>query len=281
MSAPGRNIPERAEELLADRACFGLSREEERELCELLSTCPECVGWLAVSPHDLVAGEVASACPCDGGLPDALRREVETQARAWCCGVRAMSGSWPAGRAADEPSVRTPAPSRWRALALTGWMAAAACLVVAIGIGLRAGGNRAAPSAAERVALARAKGDLVSAAWGPFNALDTGEPPEVSGVTGEVLWSDAMQAGLMKFTGLPACAPGEQYQLWIIDSDRGLGQRVSGAVFGCDGSGPTQVLIEPQLPIKHAAAFAVTIERAGGVVVSDMKRRVVLASIAR
>lgn len=279
MNAPGRNVPERADELLAERACFGLSRDEERELCELLAECPECVEWLAVSPHDLAAGEIAAGCPCEGGMPASLRREVEIQARAWCCGVK-LTRDEPerGGRGAGE--VRVMAPTRWRALALTGWMAAAACLVVAVGLALRGEwGTR--PSHADRMAAAQARGDLVRASWGPFNALDTGEAPEITGVTGEVAWSDSQQAGVMKFAGLPACKPDEQYQLWIVDAERGISQRVSGAVFGCSGEGPIEVPIEPQLPIKKAAAFAVTLERAGGVVVSDMKRRVVLAALAR
>ncbi|MCC6230415.1 MAG: anti-sigma factor [Phycisphaerales bacterium] len=274
MSTPGRDIPERADELLADRACFGLSRDEERELCELLSDCPECVGWLAVSPHDMAAGEVAAGCPCEGGMPVSLRREVEIQARAWCCGVRRSSVE------SRDGAARAGSASRWRAIALTGWMAAAACLVVAVGLTFRvSGGSR--PGHAERMAAAEAKGDLVRASWGPFNALDSGEAPEITGVTGEVAWSDSMQAGVMKFTGLPACKADEQYQLWIIDAERGITQRVSGGVFGCGGRGPMEVAIEPQLPIGKAAAFAVTLERSGGVVVSDMKRRVVLASVAR
>lgn len=279
MNAPGRNIPERADELLAERACFGLSRDEERELCELLSDCPECVEWLAVSPHDLAAGEVAAGCPCEGGMPASLRREVEIQARAWCCGVKLTRGE-SEERSLRGADTRAAMPSRWRALALTGWMAAAACLVVAVGLALRGLGG-ATPSHAERMAAAQAKGDLVRASWGPFNALDTGDAPEITGVTGEVAWSDSMQTGVMKFTGLPPCKSGEQYQLWIVDAERGISQRVSGAVFGCSGRGPLEVPIEPQLPIAKAAAFAVTLEREGGVVVSDMKRRVVLAAIAR
>ncbi|MBL8761353.1 MAG: anti-sigma factor [Phycisphaerae bacterium] len=271
MNASERNIPDRAHELLADRACFGLSREEERELRELLAQCPECLEWLEVSPHDLVAGEVAAGCPCEASLPPGLRLEIEVQARAWCRGVKLVRGESPTERAASS--------TRWRALALTGWMAAAACLVVAVGLVLRGGGGGA--THAEKMALATSRGEVVKAGWGPFNALDSGEPPEISGVSGEVAWSDKMQTGTMTFRGLPACKSGEHYQLWIIDAERGLSQRVSGAVFGCPGPAEIEVPIQPQLPIGKAAAFAVTIEREGGVVVSDMKRRVVLASLAR
>lgn len=275
MSEPKRLIPERAEELLAERACFGLSREEERELCELLSDCPHCVEWLAVSPHDLAAGEVAAGCPCEGQMPAGLKRELEVQARAWC---RGLCGS------KAERGVTLTMHGGWRRLALVGWTAAAACLVIAAGLAIRslgAGTPGKGPTVQEKLAAATQHGGLMRASWGPFNALDTGEAPEITGVTGEVAWSDAMQVGKMRFDGLPACKSGEQYQLWIIDEERGMSQRVSGAVFGCEGKGPIEVAIEPQLPISKAMAFAVTVERAGGVVVSDMKRRVVLASIAR
>src|SRR4051812_42363633 len=83
--------------------------------------------------------------------------------------------------------------------------------------------------------------------------------PEFKGVTGTVVWCDRAQKGYLKLTGLPANNPEtEQYQLWIVDS-RGMGQRISGAIFNSSG-GETVVAIEPGIPIKSASAFAVTIE---------------------
>ena len=87
---------------------------------------------------------------------------------------------------------------------------------------------------------------------------------------------DRAQAGVLKFANLPFVA-GTSYQLWIIDAERGMEQRVSGAVFQ-GGQTAALVEIDPLLRINRAAAFAVTIERPGGTWVSDMTRRVVIAA---
>jgi anti-sigma-K factor RskA len=112
-----------------------------------------------------------------------------------------------------------------------------------------------------------------TASWGEW------EGPEQRGVRGEVAWSEAAQRGYMTFEGLAPNDPTEeQYQLWIID-ERGLEQRISGGVFDADEDGNLVVEIEPAVEIHNAAAFAVTIERPGGVWVSDMTRRVVIAAL--
>ena len=94
-----------------------------------------------------------------------------------------------------------------------------------------------------------------------------------------MVWSDSAQAGYMTFAGLPALE-GSAYQLWIIDAERGLAQRISGGVFNGDAEGgPLRVAIdETPIPVNSAAAFAVTIEKPGGTWVSDMSRRVVIAA---
>jgi anti-sigma-K factor RskA len=101
---------------------------------------------------------------------------------------------------------------------------------------------------------------------------------ETPGVGGDVVWDEQEQSGYMRFVGLPANDPSkEQYQLWIIDR-RGMEQRVSGGVFNSDG-GEVVVPIEPGLAIEGAGAFAVTIEEPGGVAVSDMSRKSVIAQL--
>jgi anti-sigma-K factor RskA len=101
--------------------------------------------------------------------------------------------------------------------------------------------------------------------------------PEIGGVTGEVVWNEKSQSGYVKFRSLPRNDPkSERYQLWIID-ERGMEQRISGAIFDSTGS-EVIVPIDPAISVNKAAAFAVTIERPEGVWVSDMKRRVTIAA---
>ncbi len=116
--------------------------------------------------------------------------------------------------------------------------------------------------------------DRVAVTWGDWDS------PEIAGVRGEVVWSESLQTGYMRFSGLPKNdTDRERYQLWIID-DRGMGQRISGAIFDSTG-GETIVPIEPGIRVQNAAAFAVTIEKPTGVWVSDMTRRVSIATVGK
>ena len=60
-----------------------------------------------------------------------------------------------------------------------------------------------------------------------------------------------------------------QYQLWIIDPDRDA-RPVDGGVFDVPaGAAEVIVTIDAKLAIARPTAFAVTLEKPGGVVVSD------------
>jgi anti-sigma-K factor RskA len=158
-----------------------------------------------------------------------------------------------------------------RLAAWSGWLAAAACLAIAIGVAARRTGPTDPARAREQ--FLETASDAATAPWGEWDS------PEQRGVAGEVVWSESAQRGYMTFRGLgPNDPTEEQYQLWIID-ERGLEQRISGGVFDSDADGEVVVEIEPAVEIRGAAAFAVTIERPGGVWVSDMSRRVVIAAL--
>ena len=112
-------------------------------------------------------------------------------------------------------------------------------------------------------------------------------------VSGEVVWDEATDTGFMVFTGLAGNDPTElQYQLWIFDAERRIGdlpqfaidgfpailtQRpVDGGVFD-SGDGEVIIPIDAKLPVGQAALFAITVEPPGGVVVSD--RDIVTAAL--
>jgi anti-sigma-K factor RskA len=98
------------------------------------------------------------------------------------------------------------------------------------------------------------------------------------GVTGDVVWDARTQTGYMRFVGLRRNdAAREQYQLWIFDGRRDQRYPVDGGVFDADGRDEIVVPIRARLPVGTPLAFAVTLERAGGVVVSDRERVVVIA----
>jgi hypothetical protein len=96
-------------------------------------------------------------------------------------------------------------------------------------------------------------------------------------VAGRVVWDASRQTGWMELDGLPVNDPSrEQYQLWVFDAGRDERFPVDGGVFDIT-PGVTRVPIRTALPVSEATLFAVTVERPGGVVVSDRARIVRLA----
>ena len=100
-------------------------------------------------------------------------------------------------------------------------------------------------------------------------------------VYGHVAWSAEKQAGFMFLDGLPANDPAEaQYQLWIVDPTRDEFP-VDGGVFNVSdhlaADGKAYVPIDVKLRVDQPAAFALTLEKPGGVVKSNNALLVVAA----
>ncbi len=83
----------------------------------------------------------------------------------------------------------------------------------------------------------------------------------------------------MRFAGLaPNDRSKTQYQLWIFDKARDARYPVDGGVFDVPPGGDVVVPIEAKLHVGAPVLFAVTVEKPGGVVVSERKRIVVTAA---
>jgi len=155
----------------------------------------------------------------------------------------------------------------------------AATVVAGARVARAASGGSAAESSSEPPSAAEARAALL--ANQPFalrrNWSAAGDPTG-RGVTGDVVWDARTQTGYMRFVGLRRNdAAREQYQLWIFDGRRDQRYPVDGGVFDADGSDEVIVPIRARVPVGTPLAFAVTIERAGGVVVSERERVVVIA----
>ena len=84
----------------------------------------------------------------------------------------------------------------------------------------------------------------------------------------------------MRFTGLKVNDPtARQYQLWIIDAAREGENPVDGGVFDCNTSGEIVIPIDAKLRVDRPAAFAITVEKPGGVVVSKQEQLFLLAAV--
>lgn len=291
------------DELMLRRTTTGLSEDELERLNELLADAPEeDREWI-----DRLIGELdAELIDRDAELPAALRASLEAQAEAVRMAVRPIgertvssasrgstrssasptaSASGPdagVGAGSSGPSVVGRAPSRgfawlgWAAAAvLTGFLLLPAGDDASTGPGIGPGPEIAAgpPSPEEAFQSLAARSDAVRLSW------TTTEDPTATGASGEVVWSDEAQTGFMRFAGLQANDPEEfQYQLWVFDAERDERFPVDGGVFDIPaGADEVIVPIEARLPVGSATLFAVTVERPGGVVVSDRSRIAVLA----
>lgn len=257
-------------DLLADHALVGLSAQERAEMDALLRAFPE------LSDGSMDAAAALADLAMSGGRGEALPAGL--RARLLAEGERAVGqgrGSIPF----QDSAMRS---DRRDTLRLAGWFAAAAALAVAAIGWWRPQTTPTVPGPiAQKSAAVERQELLASATDAQTITLGAWDNPEQPGVTGDVVWSESAQAGYLRLAGLKQNDPTvEQYQLWIVDS-RGMDQRISGALFDAKpdpATGEVVVKIEPRIATRGAAAFALTIEKPGGVWVSDMTRRVVIGA---
>ncbi|MBA2585627.1 MAG: anti-sigma factor [Chthoniobacterales bacterium] len=81
--------------------------------------------------------------------------------------------------------------------------------------------------------------------------------------TAVVVWDPEKQEGVLKAIDVPPNASDRDYQLWVVDPQ--YKQPVSGGVFRVEPTGATKISFKPEAHVNAAKAFAVTLERKGGV----------------
>jgi anti-sigma-K factor RskA len=261
---------EHFEELRTQRALHGLDAAECAEFSRLLA---ERAGVdLEADELTVAAADLALAPNVHASLPSSLKQKLERDAKTYC----ASSGT--SAREEAAPSAPIPQPALIRRLEPRaaarepsfanrfGWIAAAAALVIALVGWWPRLSSSTRDVRAERDALA-ARGGVMKVAWsGTDNA---------KGAEGDVVFSLADQQGFMRIKGLAKNNPTrEQYQLWIIDETQK--QPIDGGVFDVNADGEVVIPIDPKLKVVKPAAFAVTVEKPGGVVVSAQDKVVLL-----
>jgi len=247
----------RMQDLLADRAVFGLNAAEQDELRRLQAEAAD-----SCSDFDQVAADI-------------LLADLHI--------VEEPPSTLVARLIADADVGRTSAPTaplrpvNRRRSEVMAWFVSACLLVVTVfALNGRPEQSTSEPGLAElRERFLSQQTDAIQVPWLPS------KDPAAQEATGDVVWSPEQQAGVMRFRGLKPNDPTvEQYQLWIIDGERNAAQPVDGGVFDVPpGSDEVLVKIAAKLTVFDPRAFAVTIERPGGVVVSDRERLALLASV--
>ena len=259
---------ERLGELLMQRTTGALSAPEADALAHALAKLPpgEAARWERAAA-ELAAAFAAEDASMREPMPDALADRVVHSGGAI---VRSQPQ-------AQQTAVLPPAARRQSPMAWTGWMAAAAALV------LWFAAPRAtirSPDAPPVRTVAQLRDSLVTldavAEQLPWIATPDST---ATGASGDVVWSNRAQRGVMRIVGLqPNDRARWQYQLWIFDKTRDQKYPVDGGVFDVP-AGAREVLIpiDARVPVGEAVMFAVTVEPAGGVVVSTRERIALLA----
>ncbi|MFI4897950.1 MAG: hypothetical protein ACIARR_09005, partial [Phycisphaerales bacterium JB059] len=236
-------------------------------------------------------------------MPASVRTGVDEAAEAFLAGEVGMTME-DAGRTRPGGASAGSARGVPLAFALGGWLAAAACLAIAGVLWVTTArapvvteGNNRLSVEQRRQALLESGSAVVKADWIgvgdlPVEGLEDHELD--GGVRGEVVWSDDSDEGYMRIGGITPNDPAAfQYQLWIFDAERPVGELpgfaidglpelltqrpVDGGVFDVRGAEEVIVPIDAKLPVGRGTIFAVTKERPGGVVVSD--REIVFLAI--
>ena len=110
--------------------------------------------------------------------------------------------------------------------------------------------------------------------------LSATKDPAAKGVSGDAVWDPVTQKGFLHFAGLASNDPAvSQYQIWIFDTGRDKRYPIDGGVFDVPANVDEVIIpINANLNVSKLAAFAVTVEKPGGVVVSARQHVVVLGA---
>ncbi|MBM3986386.1 MAG: anti-sigma factor [Planctomycetes bacterium] len=273
---------DRLVELYGDRAVFGLDPEQERELARLQGG-DQTGSWNEAEELEQAAAAIAMlfASRQIQPLPSELCARLEGGARAYFVAHTESARphrSTPVGVAptlAPAPPIESPTlgsrrlesvrpASRWPLAAL----AAAASVAAIVGWW-----PRPVETPAPQVAVTPAPAELRSKLLGEAGTLFVAAQGTdfAKGASGDVVWQPLAQSGWMRLVGLPVNDPKvEQYQLWIFDEAQK--HPVDGGVFNVSANGELLVPIDAKLRVEKPTLFAITIEKPGGVVVSDRER---------
>ena len=78
-----------------------------------------------------------------------------------------------------------------------------------------------------------------------------------------VVWDPNQERGVIQSDKLPPPAPGKDYQLWVIDPK--ISQPVSAGVISVPNNGLIRATFQPRQAVKSVSAFAISVEKSGGV----------------
>jgi hypothetical protein len=280
---PANQPDEAMIDLLIKQATEGLSPEEQRALDVLDDAVASAYArdFERAAAALTLAGTAARLEP----PPAALKARLEQQAQEFSAG-REVADFQGRRAAASE------APRRASRVSAAGWYAAAACALLAVIGWLR---SPPAPLVVSTPAIirppavtpppppptpAQQRAALLAQPDSIKVPLAATKDPAAAGVSGDVVWDPATQRGFLHFVGLKPNDPRvDQYQTWIIDAARDKRYPVDAGVFNVPADSSEVIIpIHAVLPVSAPKAFAVTVEKPGGVVVSSLRHVVAMGT---
>ena len=251
-------------DLLCDKFVYGLSEEDAREL-EKLGIDPK----ESESIEQTVAALSLAGLDTEAEMPEALRKSLASDADAYFSSTEDRRDAAPQREIVLNGGTRS-----W--FGWLGWaVAAAACVMLAVTVFIPRENQvvlipptptpeEMLTPAQQRQRLMDSPGQMIKAEW------TKAKMDEIT-VSGDVVWSPDQQTGYLRLQGLPKNdASRESYQLWIVDDSQNM--PIDGGVFDITSDGEVIIPIDARLKATNPKLFAITIEKAGGVVKSEMKK---------
>lgn len=269
---------ERMLDLLILQATGELSAEEAKELSDLEAKFPE----LKDDNSFEFAAAAFSIANLDTGeqMPAHLEAKILADADKYFASEKAESTE----TGEDEFQKTFAFEPKRPILQWLGWaVAALACVVLAVNLWTTRSNPAIqtvyvektptpTPSASQQLEQLMASADVVKA-----NLTNPKNPAEV---VGDVVWSDSQQKGFVRLRGVPINDKSkEQYQLWIIAANQNAKTPVDGGVFDVDAGGEIIIPIDAKVKVQKPAAFAITAEKPGGVVVSEQGKVMAIGKV--
>ncbi len=253
---------ERQQDLFVSDLLFGLTAEERAEFEAIDPEVQKNYLQVLADAISLLDQSYAEASSVQ--LPPWLREKIRADAP----------------RELPPPvEVAPSATSRARSTAYLPWAIAAVCLLLAMGTFVAYGPYRRSSLTDDAVQM---REQLLASAKDAIRTEWTAGPTPIAEASGDVAWSTTAQLGYMRFQGLKPNDPRvEQYQLWIFDRNQPEKTPVDGGVFDVTSNDEVVVPIHPTLKVREPYLFAVTVEKPGGVMVSDRSRLPLLAAVAQ
>lgn len=271
-------------DLLLAKATIGLSAEESEQLKELEEVFPELKGD---NSFELAAAAIGFInLKTDEQMPAHLQKRILADADKYFESNTDKVFEQNSSQTEEEfqkTFAFEPKSSIWQSL---GWLVAAvACVALAVILWqtrtapeieyTRTPPQQTAPTpgtAELRQQLIVSTNDVVLRDWTDF------DPKKPFNVQGDVVWSNTAQKGFIRFQNLPVNDKSkETYQLWIFDENQK--NPIDGGVFSANEAGEIIIPIDARLEVKKPTMFAVTAEKPGGVVVSELGKVMAVAKI--